>query len=135
MERLRAKGHTLGQIARRLGVSRQRVHNALYRQPPLPGPVACCHCQARLSTTVRTDDRRKLLCRRCLTKVLDFSFAQRLASLRFLAGLSQAALAQATGIGQATICLLELGRYKPQKRTRIGLLAFLESVSAKRRKH
>jgi transcriptional regulator with XRE-family HTH domain len=67
-----------------------------------------------------------LLCRRCLARLPRVGFALRLASLRHAAALTQAALAEATGVNQTTICKLEAGRHEPRPDTRQRLLALLE---------
>jgi predicted transcriptional regulator len=69
---------------------------------------------------------RNLLCAKCLATLPDVSFAQRLLSMRIMAGLTQAALAQAAGYSQGLICKLEGGKHQPRPVTSQRLLAFLE---------
>ena len=126
IERLRARGQSLATIGRQLGISRQAVHQVL-RHPLSPRrPIVCCQCGATISPAGGSANMPKLLCRTCLALRPRTRFAQRLVSLRHSAGLTQAALAQATGIPVSTICQLERGKQSPQLRTRERLLAFLE---------
>ena len=126
VERLRARGESLAAIARQLGISRQAVQEALQRRPLPSRPILCRQCGAALAPAGGSAAMPKLLCRSCLARLPHVGFALRLASLRHAAGLTQAALAQATGVKQSTICKLEAGRHEPRPVTRQRLLAFLE---------
>src|SRR5262245_22189484 len=126
MQRLRAQGLTFAAIANELGVSRQAVHNALHRERAAPPLAACCRCHKIISMIVRVPSRSMLFCQPCLAAFPMLSFAHRLTSLRVMAGLTQAALAQATGVSQAIISRLEQGEHTPLPRTRHLLLECLE---------
>jgi DNA-binding XRE family transcriptional regulator len=133
MERLRAKGRTLAQIVQQLGVSRQAVHDALKRKRLPRCPVYCCYCRARIADAGGTEGVSTLVCHGCLAARPGISFAQRLASLRFMSGMPQAAPARASAASQASISKLETGNHQPKPCTRDRLLAVLRSILAKRR--
>jgi DNA-binding XRE family transcriptional regulator len=132
IERLRARGHSLAAIARQLGISRQAVHDALKRRPLPRRPILCRRCGATIAPAGGSAGTPKLLCRSCLARLPRVGFALRLASLRHAAGLTQAALAQVTGVKQSTICKLESGRHEPRPESRERLLTFLEPAQRAR---
>jgi transcriptional regulator with XRE-family HTH domain len=132
MARLRAEGRTLAQIALRLGISRQAVHEVLTRKRVRGGPATCRYCQASIPNSDRSNKERTLLCRECLARFPTISFSVRLASLRVMAGMTQAALALATGLSQSLISLAEGNKHQPGRQVRLRLLKFLERRSATR---
>jgi transcriptional regulator with XRE-family HTH domain len=127
IRRLRSKGLTLAQIARRVGIAPQTVHAAL-KGRMLRGKAVCQFCHGAIRAPEGTINIRNVACRDCLVDLPSVPFSITLLSLRIIAGLTQARLASATGISLMTISHLERGRHKPQERTREELIAFLESV-------
>jgi transcriptional regulator with XRE-family HTH domain len=114
MARLRALGLTLAEIGRRLGVSRQRVHETLANRlrPPPPRCVPCAGCGAPIASPgVLPSDAGRALCLCCLASRLDAPFGVRLKSLRLATGLMKAELARRAGAA-----LHQLGRYEDGRR-------------------
>src|SRR5258708_1351733 len=104
MHQVRAEGCTLAEIARRLGVSRQAVADALKRKSVRQVQATCCRCTATVSATEGSADIQNLLClKKCLATLARVPFGQRLLSMRIIAGLSQATLARENGVSQSLI--------------------------------
>jgi transcriptional regulator with XRE-family HTH domain len=131
---LRAKGCTLAQIARRVGLTRQAVHEALKRSQVQNGPVICRHCREAIPGTDGMNLSSELMCCDCLDTYPRISFAVRLMSLRTLAGLTQSELARSIGVSQSLISLAERNYQQPGHDLRLRLLTFLESAVARRRR-
>jgi len=131
MERLRAQGLTLTEIARQLSVPRATVYNALNRRCGVRPVAICRHCQTPILGTEKSPSRCVVFCRECLNKLPTLSFGQRLASLRIMAGLTQDALAQATCVSRGLISRLEHDGNKPRARTSEVLIEFLERALSK----
>jgi transcriptional regulator with XRE-family HTH domain len=103
--RLRAAGLSLGQIARRLGVTKQLVHQNLMAAGAA-GPVAvqCRACGAEFAPVRHTPGSdRAALCLACLAKWPGVPFGERLTSYRLAAGLTQAELARRAGLATSTV--------------------------------
>jgi transcriptional regulator with XRE-family HTH domain len=102
--RLRAAGLTLSQIGKRLGVSRQAVHNMLQgieRSRTRSRSVPCAACgQAIVSAGALPSDAATALCLDCLGKRPEAPFGQRLKAYRLAAGLTKAELAVRCGLGR-----------------------------------
>ena len=135
LARLRSEGLTLAQIAKQVGISRQAVHTALRRQALRGGPAICRHCGATIPGTEGAGHLHNLLCRECLAKFPLISLAVRIVSLRIMAGLTQAELAQATGFSQPLISKVEKDKQQPRRQTRLRLLTFLESAVVNRQRN
>jgi transcriptional regulator with XRE-family HTH domain len=118
---LRARGLTLAEIGRRLGLSRQLVHYYLRRAGVPPGRVACCRaCRKAIAAGFRSlTDAVPAYCLDCLPA--DASFGVRLKACRLARGLSQRDLAARAGLPAAAPTAYELGRQEP----RLGVLVRL----------
>ena len=130
-EDLRAKGSTLAQIAQRVGLTRQAVHEALKRTQVQNGPAICRHCGAAIPGTDGMNLSSELMCRDCLDMYPRISFGVRLMSLRTLAGLTQSKLARNAGVSQSLVSLAEKRNQQLRQELRIRLLDFLESALAR----
>jgi transcriptional regulator with XRE-family HTH domain len=121
MARLRARGLSLAEIGRRLGVSKQCVHGtlALMRRPPAERSVLCAGCGTPIvSAGALSSDAGLALCLPCLTKRADTPFGVWLKSLRLLAGLTKSELARAAGAAPRQIDEYERGAARPHPSTR-----------------
>jgi transcriptional regulator with XRE-family HTH domain len=118
---LRARGLTLPEIGRRLGLSRQLVHYYLRLAGEPPGRVACCRaCRKAIATGFRSlTDAVPAYCLDCLPA--DAPFGVRLKACRLARGLSQRDLAARAGLRAAAPTLYERGRLEP----RLGVLVRL----------
>jgi len=134
MADLRAKGHTLAQIAQQVGLSRQAVHNALKRAWIQNGAAICRHCRTPIPGTDGTKLSTSLLCSDCLAAFPRVSFAVRLMSLRISASLTQSELAAKTGVSQSLISHAERDNHLPRPEVRARLQSVLETMIAKRRR-
>jgi len=132
MIELRARGRTLAQIAQRVGLTRQGVHEALKRTQGQLAPIVCRHCKSAIPGTNGANLSGELMCRDCLDTYPRISLAVRLTSLRIMAGLTQSELAEKTGVSQSLISLAERDNHQPRPKLRLRLLAFLESARAAR---
>jgi DNA-binding IscR family transcriptional regulator len=92
---LRARGLTLAEIGRQLGVTRQDVFALLRHAPgPVPRGVPCTACHQLIPTpAARPEDRPGALCLRCLRRTPEATTGQRLRAYRLAAGLSRADVA------------------------------------------
>jgi transcriptional regulator with XRE-family HTH domain len=128
--RLRAEGRTLAEIAEQVGVSRQAIHNALRRKQKYPESTICSYCKVSRVAAAGTDSLRSVACRKCLAVRDSIPLPIRLASLRIAAQMSQLDLADATGISQSFISMLESGSHKTRPGTWERLFSFLNSALA-----
>jgi hypothetical protein len=85
---LRARGLSLPQIGRRLGVSHQAVLAMLRGTDNLLPPVRCCACAAPVVARSEGGDHARVYCRACLSACPEVPLADRLRSLRLAAGLA-----------------------------------------------
>jgi transcriptional regulator with XRE-family HTH domain len=129
-ERLRARGLTFKQIARRLGVTAQGVRYMLGLTPPRPRAIRpdlrCATCRRVIpgsGTTGRTAGA--VYCTTCLATMPDATFAQRVRSLRVARGLSRPALARLAGLDPSHLSLYERGRVQPRPVTVARLVRVL----------
>jgi len=126
--RLHARGLTLSEIGRRLGVTRQAVHDALVQlSRPLPErSVPCAGCAAPIvSAGALASDAGQALCLRCLACRPQAEPGVRLKSFRLAAGLTKAELAQRAGVAAMTIHQYEAGLREPRWRHLTPLVAVL----------
>ena len=125
--RLRESGLSLGQIGKRLGISRQAIHSLLKSTGNIRRiPVCCQECGEEI-TTVRgaTNNNRAVWCLACLSKHPKATFGQRLKTHRLSAGLTLEALAQRSGIGRSMLGTYECDRSEPRWRTLARLIRAL----------
>jgi len=126
--RLHARGLTLTEIGRRLGVTRQAIHEVLVQlSRPLPRrSVPCAACFAPIvSAGALPTDAGQALCLRCLESCPQAAPSVRLKSFRLAAGLTKAELAQRTGVAPMTIHQYESGLREPRWRHLTPLVAVL----------
>jgi transcriptional regulator with XRE-family HTH domain len=123
---LRAKGLTLAEIGRRLGITRQAVQGALKGSGlnlPRRGSVFCRVCGGEVvNGEYRIEGNGPVLCRPCLAARPETPFGQRLRSLRLAAGLTQTALAERAGLCVGSVRDYERARDEPRWRSLIKLL-------------
>jgi transcriptional regulator with XRE-family HTH domain len=115
---LRARGLTLAEIGRRLGLSRQLVHHHLKAAGmagPRRGTVRCCECEAGIATGHHTIAyNRRPLCLACLAEHPDAPFGRRLKACRLAAGLTAGQLAALSGVPAHAIRAVERGGCWPR---------------------
>jgi transcriptional regulator with XRE-family HTH domain len=127
---LRARGLSLPQIGRRLGITHQGVRHILRRIGPaaaLP-PVRCCACAAPIVDRSDGGDLGRVYCRACLSAHPEVPLADRLRSLRIAAGLTQVELARRTGVSDRTIGHIECGAWQSPSWPRVRPL--IEALGA-----
>ncbi len=128
VERLRAQGLSLNDIARRFGVTKQAVWSLLNSRPQRTAAraVACTGCGAViLSPGALRRDADTALCLACLRARPAVPFAQRLKALRLATGLSRTELAARSGLAPGSLRAYEEGRRAPQERTALRLARVL----------
>jgi transcriptional regulator with XRE-family HTH domain len=127
MARLRARGLTLAEIGRRLGVTRQCVQLALAALAhPRVHSVPCAGCGRDIvSAGALPSDAGSAVCLRCLANRPGAPFAQRLKSCRLAAGLTKSELAERTGLTYNTVRMYEGGGREPRWRQLARLLSVL----------
>jgi DNA-binding XRE family transcriptional regulator len=117
MARLRARGLTLEEIGRQVGLSRQAVKVALDKVGLGGRPPLCCR-QCKVVILGHSTGQRPPLpiyCLPCLDRHPGAPFADRLRAFRHAAGLTQAQLAAKAGLSKATVNRLEGGRGHPPR--------------------
>src|SRR5262249_36490002 len=125
--RLRERGLTLAEIARRLGVTKQAVSGMLARlegcgrQPRFP--VRCRECDRLIGEDGAAPQNSPVYCLDCLAGVPDVTFGQRLKAHRLAAKLTQKELARRTGLHHRSVIGLERNRNPPDWPTLTQLLA------------
>ena len=115
--RLRARGLSLAEVGRRLGVCKQGAAALLHplRQPPV---VACARCGAAIvSAGALPRDADTALCLPCLAGHCGAGFGQRVKSFRLAAGLLRKELAREARVRQEMIQRYEQGRNRPRPTT------------------
>jgi transcriptional regulator with XRE-family HTH domain len=125
--RLRAKGLSLAEIGRRLGVSRQSVQVTLRAMArPAVRTVACSACGAAVvSEGALPSDAKAALCLRCLGRRPGTPFGQRLKACRLAAGLTKADLARRAGFRPQMLRHYETGLREPRWTQLARLVAVL----------
>jgi DNA-binding XRE family transcriptional regulator len=103
---LHARGLSLSDIARALGVTRQYVHQIVqeieHPTPPRVRTVTCEGCGQTIAVDgIVPRDQDGALCLNCLAKRPDAPFGQRLKAFRLAAGLTKAQLADRAGLSPA----------------------------------
>ncbi|HEX5268967.1 MAG TPA: helix-turn-helix domain-containing protein [Gemmataceae bacterium] len=137
--RLRDRGLSLNDIARRFGVTKQAVWSLLNHRPQrtTSRAVPCSACgEMIVSPGALRRDADAALCLDCLRAQPGAPFALRLKALRLAAGLSRAELAQQSGVAPGSLRAYEDGRRKPHQRsaTRVAAVLGEELLGAARRK-
>jgi transcriptional regulator with XRE-family HTH domain len=108
---LRARGLSLPEIARRLGITHQAVAHILRRSGPTAAlPAVCCaSCRATVAQPTEARGSGLAYCRPCLSVRPDLPLPDRLRSLRLAAGLTRRALSARTGVSAPVIGGMERG--------------------------
>jgi hypothetical protein len=111
---LHAKGVRPPDIARRLGIGVAAVYYYL-KAHALPGarPGTCAICRAPILSEANPHQYTDLLCRGCLQKNPQISFARFLKSLRVTGGLTRQELAARGAVGLDLIGRYERGEVEP----------------------
>jgi transcriptional regulator with XRE-family HTH domain/DNA-binding CsgD family transcriptional regulator len=114
--RLRAQGRSLGEIARRLGITTEGARFILLasgQDTKRPAAVLRCRdCGVRIAEgNWWHEAKRPLRCPACLPA--DAPLGVRLRSCRLAAGLTRAGLAARAGVGVTSVHHYELGRWQP----------------------
>jgi transcriptional regulator with XRE-family HTH domain len=128
---LRARGLTLVEVGRRMGCTRQAIHQLLGHragrpyQPRPPRTVPCAACGADLGPAPTTRDYAPALCLPCLARRPRATLGQRLRAHRLARGLSREALCRRAGLGLSAVASLERGAHRPQPGTLRKLAAAL----------
>jgi transcriptional regulator with XRE-family HTH domain len=110
---LRARGLSLSQIGRRLGITHQGVRHIIRRSGPAAAlPAVCCSaCGATVAGLAAARDAGRAFCRACLSARLDVPLPDRLRSLRLASGLSQLALSRQADVSAHVISGIERGEW------------------------
>jgi transcriptional regulator with XRE-family HTH domain len=115
--RLHSRGLSLAEIGRRLGVTKQAVHDTLTQiSRPLPRrSVPCAACGAAIvSEGVLTSDDGQALCLTCLASTPGADLSARLKAFRLAAGLTKTELARRLGVSAMTVHHYENGTREPR---------------------
>jgi DNA-binding XRE family transcriptional regulator len=122
------QGLSLAEIGRRLGVTRQAIHDALKRMGHgTVGLVACRGCgQPIASAGARRLDAGQALCLACLAHTPAATLGQRLRAFRLAAGLRRGQLARRAGVHTTGVKLYEEDQVHPRQ----GSLARLAQALA-----
>jgi len=121
---LRARGLSLAEVGRRLGVSRQCVHAALKRANAKR--IRCKACARELNSAgALPRDDQAVYCLGCLAARPDSTIAERLLAYRLAAGLSVVELARRSGVGAGRISSFEHGKLRPGNKTLTAMLRVL----------
>src|SRR5262249_45884164 len=126
--RLHARGLSLAEIGRRVGMSREGVYQALAQMSRSQSPrsVPCGSCRAPiLSPGALPSDEGQALCLPCLATRPEVPFGVRLKAVRLAAGLMKAELADRVGVSLMTIHHYEAGARMPRWRQLVPLVRAL----------
>jgi transcriptional regulator with XRE-family HTH domain len=111
--RLRARGLSLAEVGRRLGVCKQGAAALLHPLRQLP-VVACARCGAAIvSAGALPRDADTALCLSCLARHSGAGLGQRLKAFRLAARLLQIELSRKARVRQEMIQRYEQGRNRP----------------------
>jgi DNA-binding XRE family transcriptional regulator len=130
MAALYDQGLSFDEVAQELGLTREWVRKCLAHDRPNRHKLQCRDCETVIISPTATGHQRPVLCRDCVLRQREISFAEALHSLRVNAGLSQASLAEAVGMTQTQIALYELGRFEPRWSEAVQLFAILGATWA-----
>jgi DNA-binding XRE family transcriptional regulator len=128
MAELCAQGMTLGQVARKLGVTKRYVQDCLAKQQTPRTPGRCSACEKALASPVALPREADLLCLECLAKRPGTPFGQMLKAFRVSAGWTQRELSERANVGQTKICAFECGRLVPKWMSVAKLFAALDVI-------
>jgi transcriptional regulator with XRE-family HTH domain len=112
---LRAEGLNQREIAKEMGVTRQRVQQMLARGEPKEATLKaqCSGCQAEIvSRGLIRGDRGKVFCVPCASRK-EATFGQRLKAYRLAGGMTREALARNAGMAWRTLQWWEEDRSDP----------------------
>jgi transcriptional regulator with XRE-family HTH domain len=116
-EALRARGWTLAEIGRRLGVSRQHVWCMLHHAPHWgrrPN-LRCGRCRREIHRSAAAGRTTgTVFCTRCLYRLPHATFAHRLQALRVARGLTRMALGRLAGVPRSLLVRYERGQSLPR---------------------
>jgi DNA-binding transcriptional regulator YiaG len=113
---LRAVGLSLAEIARKLGISKQRVQLVLkFSASTCLVPIHCQECGTVIAQLHGVaDNNRGAWCRTCLAQHPQATFGQRLKNHRLALGLTLTALERQSGVDLSSISAYECGRSEPK---------------------
>jgi DNA-binding XRE family transcriptional regulator len=125
---LRARGLSLAKIARRLGITKQAVHQCLTRPLRSEQPGATCRgCGGvAVAAGARLRERGEGLCPACLRR-RGAAFGRVLRACRLAAGMNKAELARHSGLRPTLLAAYEAGRHRPRPATLARLADVLGS--------
>jgi transcriptional regulator with XRE-family HTH domain len=122
-----ARGWSLRQIAREVGLSHEQVRQILARKRTTSPPVRRCHrCGRSATETASAATSRHNLCMSCLLRQSDYPLSERLRALRLARNWTQHELAEASGVSSSTIFHMESSGHEPGLRIIRKLAAALE---------
>jgi transcriptional regulator with XRE-family HTH domain len=124
MIELRARGLSLAEVGRRLGVSRQCVHAALKRADAKRIRCKACARDINSAGALPRDDKAAY-CLGCLAARPESTTAERLLAYRLAAGLSVVELALRSGVGAGRISRFEHGKVRPGHKAVTAILHVL----------
>jgi transcriptional regulator with XRE-family HTH domain len=123
---LRDEGLSLAEIGRRLGITKQAVHEHLKR--PLPSEqrgVACRGCKGvAVPAGARLRERGEGLCPACLRR-RGATFGRVLRACRLAAGMNKAELGRRSGLRPTSLAGYEAGQLRPRAANLARLAAVL----------
>jgi transcriptional regulator with XRE-family HTH domain len=117
---LRAQNLTLAEVGRRMGCTKQAVHQLLGFRGPAPRPrktVTCPACGGAAGTAPTVRDHAPALCLACLANQPRATLGQRLRAHRIARGLSREALAERAGVSVSGASWTEQGAHHPRPGT------------------
>jgi DNA-binding XRE family transcriptional regulator len=123
---LRARGLTLLDIGRRLGITKQAVHQCLTRPPRSQQPgVTCRGCgDVAVPAGAWVRERGEVLCPACLRR-RGAALGRLLRACRLAAGMNKAELARRSGLRPTLLAAYEAGRHRPRAANLARLAAVL----------
>jgi transcriptional regulator with XRE-family HTH domain len=125
--KLREQGLTLREIAKRLRVSYQSVHQLLQRTGNMRVvAISCRKCRTVITQMRGVADRNgPVWCLACLNKRPKATLGERLKAHRLAAGLTITELGRRSGVGWMSISYYECGRAEPKWRSLAKLISVL----------
>jgi transcriptional regulator with XRE-family HTH domain len=120
---LRAKGLSLSEIGRRLGISRQTVHATLESiRKAGQRVITCRECRMPIDPAgVLPRDAHNTLCLICMARGPEATFGQRLKAFRLAIGLTRRELDLLAGLPPSSVQYYEQDRRAPTEKNRARL--------------